>query len=726
MLKDIDFFPVYASEEIEPLEFFIDGLLNSNKFDLGLGFFSSSGFNALAVGFAPFIKRGGEIRIIINDTLSSKDKRAIIEGVTKKPEELLEAEIIEDIVKLYESLSSNGFHFFKCLSWLIATNRLKIKATTPIANSVGIVHQKFGLFSDDFNNTVTFSGSINFSKTAFLNNIEAISCNLSWVNESREVQKVEYYNELFKKTWEGKSQIVKIIPIEKVKEVIRDKFPVRGINELLIEEEKLINELMRNKISKSVKKKLDFVKNKYIVGTSDLPKYPDEYEKREYQNDAVNSWVNNSYQGLFEMATGTGKTVTGLLASTYLIERIDKIFLLILVPTISLAEQWKKEVERFNYRESYIISSDYPNWPVDLQQTLNSFKLTNAKYPVFISTYDSFKSKKFQDVVNQLPPQTMLIADEAHTMGAAEIRKKTPHNIKYRLGLSATPHRHYDDSGTQSLLRYFSAESRSTYSFDMERAISEKFLCQYKLYPHFVELTKEEYRQYIDISRQISRKAHINRQKFIDTDKGLEKLLRDRRNILNKAFEKINALSRIIDDMKTKGEVHHTLVYCPEGMDNDEDQRIIDQFGRLLGFEKGLRIGKFVGDTPTDIRRQLLDDFDKGKIQCLLAMKCLDEGVDVKRTETAIFISSTTNPRQYIQRRGRVLRTHPKKPFAYLHDIIVKPPVLQNEDERVIQVERTILRQEFRRFKEFAEDALNYAEAMAPINNLCEEFKIDL
>ena len=145
-----------------------------------------------------------------------------------------------------------------------------------------------------------------------------------------------------------------------------------------------------------------------------------------------------------------------------------------------------------------------------------------------------------------------------------------------------------------------------------------------------------------------------------------------------------------------------------------------------MGFKKGLRIGKFVGDTPTDRRRQLLDDFDEGKIQCLLAMKCLDEGVDVKRTETAIFVSSSTNPRQYIQRRGRVLRTHPKKPFAFLHDIIVKPPVLQNEEDRVIHIERIILRQEFRRFKEFAEDALNYAEAMAPINNLCEKFKIEL
>jgi len=301
-----------------------------------------------------------------------------------------------------------------------------------------------------------------------------------------------------------------------------------------------------------------------------------------------------------------------------------------------------------------------------------------------------------------------------------------PHGIQYRLGLSATPHRHFDDSGTQSLLLFFNSAHKSTFVFSMKEAISAQFLCQYKLYPHFAELNKGEYEHYIELTKEISRRAHIKKNEFLENDSYLEKLLRDRRNILNRAANKQNVLGEIIEGMKENGDINHTLVYCPEGNDADEDSKIIDQYGRFLGIEKGLRIGKFISETLTERRRELLQQFDKGSIQCLLAMKCLDEGVDVKQTETAIFVSSTTNPRQYIQRRGRVLRTHQKKSFAYLHDIIAVPPETLDDDERAKEIEKVIFTQEFKRYKEFAEDAVNYVEAMEPIKPILEKYDIEL
>ena len=234
-------------------------------------------------------------------------------------------------------------------------------------------------------------------------------------------------------------------------------------------------------------------------------------------------------------------------------------------------------------------------------------------------------------------------------------------NISYRLGLSATPHRHFDDSGTHKLLKFFNAETAHTYKLDLKQAIADKFLCQYKLYPHLAVLNESEYEAYIDLTKRIAKKAHIIKNQE-EPDHHLEQLLRDRRNILNRAEGKLSILGQIIDSIiESDGEVKHTLVYCPEGSNPDEDARIIDEYGKFLGLEKGRRIGKFVGETPPEERLRLLEDFDKGRIQCLLAMKCLDEGVDVKQTKIAIFLSSSTNPRQYIQRRGRVLRTHPKR-----------------------------------------------------------------
>jgi superfamily II DNA or RNA helicase len=309
-------------------------------------------------------------------------------------------------------------------------------------------------------------------------------------------------------------------------------------------------------------------------------------------------------------------------------------------------------------------------------------------------------------------------------MGAPEMLRKLPTNIKYRLALSATPHRHYDDSGTHKFLEFFNAVGKSTYVFGMKEAIANRFLCQYKLYPHFAELNEDEYKEYLDLTRKISQRAHFNKNKLLETDVTMERMLQDRRKILNKAEGK-KLVGDIIDEMKKHGEIHHTLVYCPEGSDANEDDSIISEYSRFLAFEKNLRVAQFTGATPPEKRSQLLKDFDDGKIQCLLAMKCLDEGVDIRRTETAIFVSSSTNPRQYIQRRGRVLRVHPNKPFAYLHDLIAVPPKVELNDKKAESVDKMILSQEFRRYKEFAEDSLNYVEAVTPVKAICEQYNIE-
>jgi len=666
------------------------------------------------------------MRIIFNDVLTRDDKEALEKGLNTSPEKLIEDKVISDVLKLSETLSGHNRHFFNCLSWLIATKKLEFIAIAPIQRRVGIAHQKFGVFKDENNNKVAFSGSINFSSTALFNNIEAISCYKSWITAGSDAERVQYYESLFNKVWDGKHESARIVPLEKVKIIIRDQFKAESLDSLLDEEAELLSDVIaETSIPSSLISKVGKLKRKLTKGKANRPSFPAGSDEREYQSIAIRQWIENSYKGLFEMATGTGKTITGLRASVKLFEDLESLVVVVLVPTISLAEQWIEEVTKFGFVESILVSSTNPSWDLALQGGLNSFKLKTINHLVVISTYDSYKSKRFQEFHAKFPAHTMLLADEAHSMGAPEILNKLPYNIQYRLALSATPHRHFDDSGTQKFLEFFNASIRSTYEFPMKQAIASRFLCQYRLKPHFAELTEEEYMHYYALTKKISQRAHINKNKFVDTDVHLERMLQERRKLLNKASSKKEIVGDIIDAMKKQGEIHHTLIYCPEGNDESEDNRIIDDLGKYLAFEKGIRIAPFTGNTPPEKRAQLLKEFDEGKIQCLLAMKCLDEGVDVRRTETAIFVSSSTNPRQYIQRRGRVLRVHPDKPIAFLHDIIAVPPKIELDDEKAKEIDKVILSQEFRRYKEFAEDALNYVEAISPVKEICKDYNID-
>ncbi len=722
MLRDGDFKMVYSTGEDEPFAFYSEALMESQNLDLGLGFFSSSGFKVLSHGFAYFISRGGKMRLIINSVLTPQDKEAIEKGQKSSPDQLIEDRLITDIIALQKTLSRRDRHFFNCLSWLIAQDRLSIVAIVPKNNGIGIAHQKFGVFTDNQSDKVAFTGSLNFSESALLYNVETISCYRSWNVEN---ERVSYYNSLFRKIWTGQNEAVKFIPIERVKTQISSSFPITDIEELLEVELDLINQQLKSEPDDLGRHTLERLQER-IKGKK-VPNQSEEGspEPREYQQEAITNWVNGNFQGFFEMATGTGKTFTGLFASLSLKEKLSKCFLLTLVPTISLAEQWNEEVKKVGYSNTIVVSSHHKDWDKALLSAINAFKLNTIDQVVCISTYDSYKSSKFESFLLKLPKETMLLADEAHTMGAPQMLQKLPSNISYRLGLSATPHRHFDDSGTHKLLKFFNAETAPTYKLDLKQAIADKFLCQYKLYPHLAVLNESEYEAYIDLTKRIAKKAHIIKNQE-EPDHQLEQLLRDRRNILNRAEGKLSILGQIIDSIiESDGEVKHTLVYCPEGNNPDEDARIIDEYGKFLGLEKGLRIGKFVGETPPEERQRLLEDFDKGRIQCLLAMKCLDEGVDVKQTKIAIFLSSSTNPRQYIQRRGRVLRTHPKKSFAHLHDILAVPPTLPKE-EQLEQVDRIIINQELSRYREFADDAFNYVEAIEPLKETLEKYGLKI
>jgi superfamily II DNA or RNA helicase len=708
MLKEAAFKPVYATGEDEPAEFFLEGLLNSTSFDLGLGYFSSSGFRALALGFAYFIKRGGKMRVIINDSLSPDDKSAIMKGLNNDPDALLEERIIADIVKLKETLSRKDKHFFNCLSWLVATHHLAIKAVRPRKNKVGIVHQKFGIFSDLLQNKVVFTGSINFSANALFNNVEAIWCDFSWMENRNPLDRIKHFENLFHKTWTGFSDVVEIVPIEKVKTVLRDEFPVSNLQELVgeelaIAEEAIVNQSLPESYVEKVAQLIDRLRpiQLKINTASDLP------ELRDYQREAIKNWKQNGYRGILEMATGTGKTYTALAAAIELLKERERLFLIISCPFIHLAEQWQEEARKFGL-EGILVGESRFLWEEDAARQAQLFRRKKKDMVVLITTNASFSSDSFQKIIASSLEETLLVIDEAHYAGAYSIRRLLPENCKYRLGLSATPERYGDDEGTQALFDYFGS---IVFSFPIEKAIG-KFLTPYYYHAIPVELTEEEFEDYCQLTAQIVNL--INRTADV-TQERLKMLLIKRARIQNNSINKIHWLRKNI----LQKPLDYSLFYAGD--------QIFDSVKHLLGKELKIKIHEFTSRQSRAERKKLLEEFANQKIQSLLAMKCLDEGVDVPPTRSAYFLASSSNPREFVQRRGRVLRKYPGKDYAIIYDLISIPPpkfIEAGSRGKEYTAVKSAFTKEYKRVQEFAHIALNQYEAMNELFTMADQLDL--
>jgi superfamily II DNA or RNA helicase len=694
MLKDTILKPVYATGEDEPIEFFVEGLMNSISLDFGLGYFSSSAISTLSIGFAYFLKRGGKVRILINDSLSREDKEAVIEGKNNSLISI-EEKIITDIIQLKNTLSKRDHHFFKCLSWLIANKKLEIKATIPKKSKVGIVHQKFGMFTDLAEDKVIFTGSANFSATALLHNVEDIWCDFSWNENAFTRTRIKHFENIFYRAWNGISDIVEIIPIEKVNTAIRKMFPVSDLEELIDDEFFLIEEeIQKNDLNNPAIKKLQQLSERIrpVTLSENNEKHP---ELRPYQLEAISNWKNNNYMGILEMATGTGKTITALTAIKELYHENGRLVVIISCPFIHLAEQWQEEAMKFGI-DSLLIGESKELWEDKAVRQAQLFKRSKQSIVVFITTNVSFKSESFQKIIALNIKSTLLVIDEVHYAGALSIRKVLPSECKYRLGLSATPERHGDDEGTQILFDYF---NKVVFSFPIEKAIG-KYLTNYYYYPVSVELTESEFEEYRSLTMQIVRLA--NKQDDVSKDR-LQKLAIKRARVQNNSINKLEWISDNIHNIP----LDYSLFYAGD--------QIFSQVKQLLGKKLKVSLHEFTSRQNRNVRKQLLKDFSQQKIQSLIAMKCLDEGVDIPPTRVAFFLASSSNPREFIQRRGRVLRLSPGKDHAIIYDLISIPPkrfIDQGRQGKDYLAVKSAFAKEYRRVQEFASMALNQFDSL--------------
>ena len=722
-----------------PEKFFNDGLENSNEFDLQLGYFSSATISVLADGFATFISKGGKMRLVINHIVSTEDKNAISKGLKGG---FINCFDLTDFAQLRKTFDEYTQQFFECLAFLIYNKRIDIRIIKP-RNKKGISHTKTGQFRDG-DSVTSFTGSANFTISGLFNNLEEIKIDRSDSLDVMTRKRIESQREEFDCIMDGTKRNIEYLSPENLISAIKTNYGDKDIEELLDVEAKL-RKIKHDKKVQELKRQDSLVSEPI---EEILPCFPFPSGPRDYQQLAFDNWKNNGQKGLFAMATGTGKTITSLNCLLEIYKRKGYYKAIILVPTITLVNQWEQECRKFRFSNIIKVYSKNLVWRDEVERVHFNEKYKSDKDPevsyIIISTYASYSREKVFNVLNGFDKRRVLmIADECHNMGSGSLVKRLK-EIPYlrRIGLSATPERQFDENGNNKLRKFFGSEEHYTYEYSMKEAIDKGVLCRYMYYPHIVKLTSDEMDAYLELSEKISRYFNYNTCSFDEQDEMLKRLLLARKRIIHKAVNKLAMFKEIIQKrFEEKGNLKYSLIYVPEEnrpdyldsaddfdhteeiADDNDAEHLINQYTlAVTEIDRSVTVRKFVSGQQD--REEILSDFAAGKLHVLTSMKCLDEGVDVPRSELAIFCSSTGNPRQFIQRRGRVLRTHKDKKMAELHDLVVVPEVSPNSNS--YRMEQSLLRGELARVNNFALLSENPSYSEMELRGVLDHYGLNL
>ncbi|MFX4211994.1 DEAD/DEAH box helicase family protein [Aliarcobacter butzleri] len=678
MLKNLNLeFEYNTSDNNIVKEFYEPCLSNSIIYKRGVGFFTSGWLTENSKGLARFIENGGKAQYITSPIIDEKDLESLKgnfdqEKVTKT--------ILSNIDELEKSLAVDTRNL---LGWLVYDEIIEFKFAV-LKNKLenGDFHTKFGVFIDSEKNIVSFIGSMNESIKGFMN-YEEINVFTSWQDQTS-LNNCKSKLKRFDRIWANEDPNIEVYEINSL------------IKNRLIE----LKSYGNRPYSKS--------NNKIKDNTPSIPLWLD---VRDYQKDAINNWLSNGGKGILSMATGSGKTLTSLIAATMVISNSDKIVLVVIVPQNHLLEQWTSEMYKFNINPIKC-NSNYPNWHKDLNSKITQFNFNEKYFLPIITTNGTYITEKFQNLIKKLD-NIFLLVDEAHNFGSQEIRKfYLKENVLYKLGLSATPQRHMDDEGTNELVNYF---DKVVFEYPLKKAIEDGNLTPYYYFPIFVNLTEEEQAEFYELSEQISKQMNF-KNKNDESNDYLKMLLIKRAKVIESASNKLIVLKELLSEEKYKN-LKNFLVYVSSNIDNETNIRNIEEVMNILK-DLGFHVDKFTSDENKQQREYIIDKLTQEIINGIVAIKCLDEGVDVPSIEHAFILASSSNPKEFIQRRGRVLRKSKGKKFAYIYDFLVVPDLSKSTNS----YDTSYLKKELERFLEFSSLAENRFEAEDKIMKLKEKF----
>lgn len=660
-LKDLDIKLSYIScgEENIAKSFLVPALKHTKRYRRSVGFFSSGVFGPIIDGIVALSRNGGKIELIASPQLSDEDIKAIDLGYQKR-EEIINAAFSRDFMKELDTLDDAKLQL---LATLIANGTLDIKIA--VTESAGIYHDKLGILEDFEGNIVVFYGSANASLSGYQNNYEKIRVVKSWIDT--EADSINDEIKEFQSLWDGTNPFVKTY-----------SYKASAKSNIL----KIIN------IRKSTQ-----VKN---VGAL--------IKLRDYQEDAIKAWVNNNYHGFYVMATGTGKTWTAIYSAKRLLEK-QPAMIVICAPYKHLVKQWADDVEKtFPNAKLIMVSSENPSWEAQITQEIIRKQYNPNVQIIIISTIASFRTEKFTNVLNKSDEKKLLIVDEAHRF--TDLSEEIKAIFQYMLGLSATPFSGTSAKKGLELMEWFGGQ---VYSLPIENALERGFLVPYNYFPIYVYATDEEERKFKFHTQRIL--SCFKNNKCINPDL-LVKSLRNRLRVISMAEEKNIRINEIIDRIDEKD---HVVVYCGDGKlfdaDSGKELRHIQSVKKVLT-QHGYKASQFTATESMVERMELVDAFNKREISALAAIRCLDEGINIPSIKSALILSSNDDYREFVQRRGRILRTYNGKEFANIYDVIVLPNYDMQGWAKI----------ELRRFREYAHLALNWSQLEDELNNLLAKY----
>ena len=648
--KDLELSNSYISKGEQNIsEAFLNPVLRWTKeYKRSVGFFSSSVLETLLDGVMGLVGNNGKIQLIASPELSADDVEVIEQAYNDR------ADVVTGIVseKFSQQLELLSETRLQLLYELIIKGFLDIKIA--ITDDIGIYHDKLGILKDSNGNTIAFYGSSNETYSGYRQNYEKIRLAKSWESGFEQIVKEEEAE--FDALWSGKNEYVSVY---------------------------LFNEVAKSSIIKVIEKKTTTKGNKT------------EIVLRDYQEQAINAWVKNGYKGFYVMATGTGKTWTAIYSAVELL-KTHPCMVVICAPYKHLVKQWAEDLEKvFVSSKIIMVSSENPGWSKQIADEIISKKYNKEKQIVVISTIASFRMQRFYETIEKSDEEKLLIVDEAHRFTD---RPEILHEMyPYMLGLSATPFSGKTASKGLELMNFFGGQ---VFNLPIEEALERKFLVPYNYYPIYVHATEDEENRFNNHTRQIL--SCFKNGVCVNPDL-LVKALRNRLRVISMAEEKTTDIDNILNHVQEKD---HFVVYCGDGRLFDsttgEELRHIQAIKRKLS-EHDYKSSQFTAQENMNDRMELVDAFNKGEISALAAIRCLDEGINIPSIKSALILSSNDDYREFVQRRGRILRQFKGKESANIYDVIVLP-------SHELQSWAVI---EMRRFKEFGRLALNWDEGLS-------------
>lgn len=645
----------------------INPLLSCTKiYKRSVGFFNSSALKFIDDGIMDLARNGGQIQLATSPKLSDDDIIAINSGYQAR--EILEKRLFDEINEAVENIDS------ECAQKLFQLIKEGIMDIKIVIKNGGMYHDKLAVLTDYAGNTIAFVGSNNESSSGYNFNYEKVRVYRSWKEEDRVYDETEEFESI----WNNSNEYLDVYNFS-------DAYKNKVI------------ECVENRINnKSSKKK-------------------DSFELRPYQEQAINAWKENGYKGFFEMATGTGKTYTSLYSIIDLI-RNEKVFTIILAPYKHLVNQWYETIEK-TFKDVYVIKA-FSEMKLPEQLIYAEYIQSKKEYKpiIVVSTILSFSLERYQELYKKIEYKKLLIVDEAHNF-VNKLSDDLSNQFEYKLGLSATPVFGKDVEKTTRLLEWFGGK---VMTFPIEDAIG-KYLVNYEYIPIFVDASEDDEDKFRKATQQMLSCIDPVSGKIIDEEK-FNIAYRARLRSISMADEKINQIQRIFD---TIDGTDHTIIYCSdgklfrEGLNKNEaaDIKHLDFILKLINRsllykDTSLKASRFTSYESAQTRMELIDLFNSGKLNYLVAIKCLDEGIDIPSIKNALILSSNDNYREFVQRRGRILRKYEGKELSKIYDVIVLPS-LENKSFAEI---------ELRRYYEYARLAINKESLLAKLRELLSSY----